>query len=89
MLTLLVTGGLAVLANPDFLVLGMFLAVLALVVPLGGLMGVRACKRVFWPGVLLGCVVALPATVLWAEVIAHRGERTRSGGHLRPQGEGP
>ncbi|MBV6697821.1 hypothetical protein [Kitasatospora aureofaciens] len=77
-LTPLVIVGLMVLAgNPDCTAPCTVVAVLVLIVSLGGLMVVRTSGWVLWPGVLLGILlVALPTAAFRAEVIARRAERT-------------
>ncbi|MEV6012380.1 hypothetical protein AB0M29_36965 [Streptomyces sp. NPDC051976] len=70
--------GLAILAtNPDYGPLGIILAVLILIVALGGLMLVRTSGWMLWPGVALGIVlIALPGEVFKFEVMKHRGVST-------------
>ncbi|MFI6849475.1 hypothetical protein OG535_39360 [Kitasatospora sp. NBC_00085] len=57
----------------------MILAVLVLIVALGGLMVVRTSGWVLWPGVLLGVLLLVtPMASLRAELITHRGVETEA-----------
>ncbi|MFJ3217961.1 hypothetical protein ACIPLC_18810 [Kitasatospora sp. NPDC086801] len=73
---LLMVGLMVLAVDPDHSAPFTVLAVLVLIASLGGLMVVRAAGWVLWPGVLLGVLLlALPTTIVRAEVLAQRGER--------------